>query len=105
DVDPLIRFEEAVTACALSPDKPLLAGGDANARIGDRSPRGSTLARDSEDDVVNTRGRWLLRLCADNRLAILNGTLKESASPGSFTSFQAIGSTVIDFVIVSPGLL
>ncbi|KAJ7680742.1 hypothetical protein DFH06DRAFT_911272, partial [Mycena polygramma] len=103
DVDPAVRFAEAVTACSFCLDKPLLAAGDINGRIGDRIPRGAALSRNSHDPIVNTRGRWLLRVCADNRLTILNGTVKESSSPGAFTSFQPLGSTVIDFVIVSPG--
>ncbi|KAJ7666022.1 hypothetical protein DFH06DRAFT_923230, partial [Mycena polygramma] len=105
DVDPAVRFTEAVTACSLCFDKPLLAAGDLNGRIGDRIPRGAVLPRTSRDPIVNTRGRWLLRVCADNKLTILNGTAKELSSPGAFTSFQALGSTVIDFVMVSPGLL
>ncbi|KAJ7601392.1 hypothetical protein DFH06DRAFT_1154162 [Mycena polygramma] len=104
-VDPTIRFQEALTACSLSPDKPLLAAGDMNARIANKTPRGSTLSRVSRDGVLNTRGRWLLRLCGDLGLLILNGTVKEATTPGAFTSFQAVGSTVIDFVIVSPGIL
>ncbi|KAJ7206244.1 hypothetical protein GGX14DRAFT_306146, partial [Mycena pura] len=95
----------AMTVCSLSPDKPLLAAGDTNSRIGNRVPRGSALARNSSDKVVNTRGRWLLRVCADLGLTILNGTEKEACRPGAFTSFQPVGSTVIDFVIVSSGLL
>ncbi|KAJ7613345.1 hypothetical protein DFH06DRAFT_916074, partial [Mycena polygramma] len=94
-----------VPACSLSPDKPLLGAGDMNARIANKTPRGSALARSSRDDVLNTRGRWLLRLCGDLGLTILNGTAKELATPGAFTSFQALGSTVIDFVVVSRGLL
>ncbi|KAF8123372.1 hypothetical protein K438DRAFT_1651227, partial [Mycena galopus ATCC 62051] len=105
DVDPVTRFQEAITACSLCLSKPMLAAGDINARIGNRSPSSSMLGRISSDDVVNTRGRWLLRLCRDNSLTILNGTVKELTQPGAFTSFQAIGSTVIDFVLVSPGLL
>ncbi|KAJ7713286.1 hypothetical protein B0H16DRAFT_1225902, partial [Mycena metata] len=105
DVDPAIRYREAVTACSLCPNKPLIGMGDINARVANRVPRGSTLPRSSLDDVVNTRGRWLLRLCGDNGLTILNGTVKEVDAPGAFTSFQALGSTVIDFVIVSVGML
>ncbi|KAJ7195766.1 hypothetical protein GGX14DRAFT_674305 [Mycena pura] len=105
DVDPVIRFQEAMTACSLSVDKPLLVAGDTNSRVGDRLPRGSTLGRLSSDTVVNTRGRWFLRLCSDLRLLILNGTAKEFNHPGAFTSFQLIRSSVIDFIIATPGLL
>ncbi|KAJ7150823.1 hypothetical protein C8R43DRAFT_859536, partial [Mycena crocata] len=105
DVNPAVRLGEAVTACSLNVDKPLLGMGDINGRIGNRVPRGSTLGRVSLDNTVNTRGRWLIRLCADTGLTILNGTPKEVSSPGAFTSFQPLGSTVIDFVFASPGLL
>lgn len=105
DVDPAARFSEAVTVCSICPDKPMMAVGDINARIAERIARGSTLERSSLDKVLNTRGRWLLRLCSDTSMTILNGTSKEVASPGAFTSFQALGSTVIDFVLVSAGLL
>ncbi|KAJ7137431.1 hypothetical protein C8R43DRAFT_831030, partial [Mycena crocata] len=105
DVDPAVRLSEAVTACSLSFQKPLLGMGDINGRIGDRAPRSSPLARFSLDKTVNTRGRWLLRLCSDTGLVILNGTTKEDSSPGAFTSIQALGSTVIDFVFASPALL
>ncbi|KAJ7165535.1 hypothetical protein C8R43DRAFT_860700, partial [Mycena crocata] len=105
DVDPAVRLSEAVTACSLSFAKPLLGMGDINGRIGDRATRTALLGRLSMDKTVNTRGRWLLRLCSDNGLTILNGTSKEESSPGAFTSIQALGSTVIDFVFASPGLL
>ncbi|KAJ7658092.1 hypothetical protein B0H17DRAFT_837196, partial [Mycena rosella] len=104
-VDPAIRFSEAVTACSLCPEKPVLGGADVNAHVGDRIARGSALARSSLDKVVNTRGRWFLRLCTDISMTILNGTIKEKSSPGAFTSFQPLGSTVIDFVFASPGML
>ncbi|KAJ7197060.1 hypothetical protein C8J57DRAFT_1000181, partial [Mycena rebaudengoi] len=105
DVDPASRFTEAVTVCSRCLDKPLMAAGDINAHIAELMSRGSTLIRSSLDKVLNTRGRWLLRLCSDNSLIILNGTSKEQDLPGQFTSFQPLGSTVIDFVLVSPGLL
>ncbi|KAJ7689813.1 hypothetical protein B0H17DRAFT_936811, partial [Mycena rosella] len=105
NIDPAIRLSEAVTACSMNPDKPLLGMADINGRTGDHIARGSTLARSSLDKVVNTRGRWFLRLCADTSMNILNGTVKEETSPGGFTSFQPLGSTVIDYVFASPGML
>ncbi|KAJ7115083.1 hypothetical protein C8R43DRAFT_880552, partial [Mycena crocata] len=105
NIDPAIRLSEAVTACSLCPDKPCLGAGDINARIAQLQSRGSRLPRNSLDNVLNTRGRWFLRLCKDTGMTILNGTVKESSSPGAFTSFQPLGSTVIDFVFASPGML
>ncbi|KAJ7740487.1 hypothetical protein DFH07DRAFT_687300, partial [Mycena maculata] len=105
DVDPAVRFSEAVTACSLCPDKPLIAAADMNARIVNKIPQGMNFPRSSRDNVLNTRGRWLLPLCSDTSMSILNGTSKEVTSPRAFTSFQPLGSTVIDFVMVSSGLL
>ncbi|KAJ7450882.1 hypothetical protein FB451DRAFT_1526877, partial [Mycena latifolia] len=95
----------AVTICSRSLDKPVLGGADINGRTGERIPRGAMLARTSKDGVVNTRGRWLLRLCSDSAMTILNGTTKESAGQGAFTSFQPLGCSVIDYCFVSAGLL
>ncbi|KAJ6508452.1 hypothetical protein C8R45DRAFT_766236, partial [Mycena sanguinolenta] len=105
DVDPKNRVAEAVTALATLPDKPLMFHGDTNCRTGNRIPTGAILARASCDTVLNTRGRWLLRLCSDTSLTILNGTTKECAGRGAFTSFQPLGSSVIDYCLVSAGLI
>ncbi|KAJ7833879.1 hypothetical protein B0H14DRAFT_2234012, partial [Mycena olivaceomarginata] len=78
---------------------------DTNSRTGERIPAGALLARSSSDTVVNSRGRWLLRLCSDTAMTILNGTTKESASRGAFTSFQPLGASVIDYCFVSAGLV
>ncbi|KAJ7723748.1 hypothetical protein DFH07DRAFT_687877, partial [Mycena maculata] len=95
----------AVTVCSSIPDKPVMTKGDLNARTGHRTPAGALLGRFSSDDVVNTRGRWLLRLCSDTTMTILNGTTKEPAGRGAFTSFQPLGSSVIDYCFVSAGLI
>ncbi|KAJ6631079.1 hypothetical protein B0H10DRAFT_1773757, partial [Mycena sp. CBHHK59/15] len=105
DIDPTVHFSKAVTACSICPDKQLLGASDKNGRISNHIPRGSLLARSSCDITVNTRGHWLLRLFSDTGLTILNGAVKESSSPGTFTSFQSLGSTVIDFVFASSGIL
>lgn len=104
-VDPQIKLAEAVTALSIHVEKPLMVGGDINARVGERIPTGAVLARSSSDPVVNTRGRWLLRLCSDTAMTILNGTTKESSNRGAFTSFQPLGSSVIDYCFVSAGLI
>jgi ribonuclease HI len=105
DVDPEIKLQEAVTILSALPEKPLMVNGDTNSRTGERIPVGAMLARSSSDNVVNSRGRWMLRLCSDTGMTILNGTTKESAKRGAFTSFQPLGSSVIDYCFVSPGLV
>ncbi|KAF7357586.1 Reverse transcriptase domain-containing protein [Mycena sanguinolenta] len=102
---PKVRVAEAVTVLAASPDKPLMFHGDTNSRTGHRAPNGAVLDRLSSDTVVNSRGRWLLRLCSDTSMTILNGTVKESDGRGAFTSFQPLGSSVIDYCFVSAGLV
>jgi hypothetical protein len=54
------------------------------------------------DTCENTHGYNLLELFADNDLYFLNGTYLESPNTGSYTSFQPIGSSVIDYAICSP---
>ncbi|KAJ6481962.1 hypothetical protein C8R45DRAFT_1151220 [Mycena sanguinolenta] len=105
DVDPKIKVSEAITVLAALPDKPMMFHGDTNSRMGHRIPSGALLVRASSDTVVNSRGRWLLRLCSDTSLTILNGTVKESSVRGAFTSFQPLGSSVIDYCFVSEGLI
>ncbi|KAK7005880.1 reverse transcriptase domain-containing protein, partial [Favolaschia claudopus] len=105
DVDPERKLAEAVTVLSALPDKPLLVGGDINGRTGERIPAGSFLARSSADPAVNKRGRWLLRLCSDSALTILNGTTRESIHRGAFTSFQPMGASVIDYCCVSSTLV
>jgi hypothetical protein len=99
DVDPKIKVAEAVTVLSALPDKPLMFKGDTNSRTGDRIPTGALLARSSADPVVNSRGRWMLRLCSDTAMTILNGITKESLGRGAFTSFQPLGSSVIVFLL------
>ncbi|KAJ7835709.1 hypothetical protein B0H13DRAFT_1913466 [Mycena leptocephala] len=105
NIDPQIKLTEAVTTLSVAFDKPLMVGGDINGRIGDRIPTSALLARTSSDPVVNTRGRWMLRLCSDTSMTILNGTTKESLNRGAFTSFQPLGASVIDYCFVSAGLV
>ncbi|KAJ7802638.1 hypothetical protein B0H14DRAFT_3488276 [Mycena olivaceomarginata] len=53
---------------------------------------------------VSPRGRFLLKLCADYVLAILNGVERFGPNSGAFTSFQGERRSVIDYVIVSKSL-
>ncbi|KAF7354570.1 Reverse transcriptase domain-containing protein [Mycena sanguinolenta] len=104
DTDPEQRLEQVVTLCSAT-SKYVVVEGDLNGRVGDKTPAGAPLGRCSLDPVVNTRGRWILRLCKDCGLTIVNGTVKEEAFPGAFTSFQPLGRTVIDFALVSNALV
>ncbi|KAJ7912426.1 hypothetical protein B0H13DRAFT_2327433 [Mycena leptocephala] len=104
-VDPQIKLTEVITTLSIHLDKPLLTGGDLNARIGERIPSGTLLARTSSDPIINTCGWWLLRLCSDTSMTILNGTTKESNGRSTFTLVQPLGSSVIDYCFVSSGLI
>ncbi|KAF5371475.1 hypothetical protein D9615_009607 [Tricholomella constricta] len=90
--------------CATS--KPVIILGDLNARTASRQV---TLpdcpVRQSLDELTNTRGMRLLRLLRAHSLVILNGTTYEYPRPGALTSFQPIGSSVVDYALVSHTLL
>ena len=51
--------------------------------------------------VISTRGKQLIEICIQPGLRILNGRILGD----SFTSFQPLGSSVIDFVIASESLV
>lgn len=101
EVNPETRLREAVTLCCAMRTKPVVVMADLNGRTGSKTPPGALLPRRSLDPEVNVRGRWVLELCGDNQLEILNGSNSEMDSPGALTSFQASGSSVIDYVLIS----
>jgi hypothetical protein len=110
------RIEDAVAFCSAL-DKPMYFVGDANARTSQGTAgRTTTPRRDSSDTVsTDTAGRWLLGLCREHGLDILNGTVYEGSSAeavyshghgsdkrrGAYTSFQPNGFSVIDYVMVN----
>jgi len=103
---PIQRFSELVAMCACSSNKPVLIMGDLNARIAscqNRTPGSQT--RVSSDSMINARGHRLINICSDNDLTIINGTILECFSPGGYTSFQPMGCSVIDYVIMSMPLI
>ena len=55
--------------------------------------------RNSEDQVVNNRGKELLDVCKQNDMIILNGR-KIGDLSGKFTSHQWNGSAVVDYVLI-----
>ena len=59
-----------------------------------------THARNSEDHIINPRGRELLDICKSNDLLILNGR-KSGDIFGKYTSHQWNGSSVVDYCITS----
>lgn len=104
-VDPSHRLAQAVAFCSSHPHKPLLLLGDLNACTRSLQAGHSPLPRSSLDEVLDACGSWLLDLCTQSRLQILNGTTYEHPSPGAWTSFQWCGCSVVDYAIVSPALL
>ncbi|KAF5383705.1 hypothetical protein D9615_003606 [Tricholomella constricta] len=90
--------------CTMS--KPVIILGDLNARTASRQV---TLpdcpVQQSLDELTNTRGMRLLRLLHAHSLVILNGTTYEYPRPGALTPFQPIGSSVVDYALVSHTLL
>lgn len=61
------------------------------------------LSRVSCDNTVNQYGKWLIDLCTDNQIYILNGrTLGDFC--GQFTCHTPRGSSVIDYFIASKSL-
>lgn len=77
-------------------DKKMLIIGDLNARTGAHQAGKAT--RISEDKVLNTEGKKLIKWCEDNGMEIGNGAT-EGDEKGKITCFAAIGGSVIDYVI------
>ncbi|KAJ7490162.1 hypothetical protein B0H11DRAFT_1692069, partial [Mycena galericulata] len=61
--------------------------------------------RSSADSACNTRGSWLLETCQDARMSIINGSQYDINTHAHYTSFQPMGSSVIDFAMVSNSAL
>ena len=67
--------------------------GDFNARTGSMSSSVS-ISRVSNDKIIDSRGKELVKFCQRNGLVILNGSVKDS---GFFTNRDA---SVVDYIIV-----
>ncbi|KIO18898.1 hypothetical protein M407DRAFT_11652 [Tulasnella calospora MUT 4182] len=80
---------------------PLLILGDWNARTGNMSPTLDHPKRISVDMTVNSRGRELLRIAGAEELQILNGTQGGDAGVGHLTCFHSMGSSVVDYALIS----
>lgn len=96
---PMERFTELLTTAAHTESMFLLLG-DLNARTASEQSYPHTQTRTSVDTTINTRGRELLRVFSRNELLITNGLSKFPKS-AAFTSFQPLGKSVIDYVIMS----
>ncbi|PPQ76461.1 hypothetical protein CVT26_012897 [Gymnopilus dilepis] len=112
-VDPELKLAEALAFCrAEDSAKPVLLMGDLNARTASRQAHHSPLVRSSPDLTCDTRGNWVLQLCDDNDLQILNGSVFDLQGPqlgcgdgAGWTSFQPLGRSVIDYAIASQDML
>lgn len=64
----------------------MIIGGDFNARIGNIAPRVGSVhgPRESVDQVRCQRAAWMISLCEDVGVHILNGM--EAGAPAPFTS-------------------
>ncbi|KAF8187340.1 hypothetical protein K438DRAFT_1972969 [Mycena galopus ATCC 62051] len=79
----------------------ILIMGDLNGRTGNRTVSALDTFRNSLDQTISTRGRFLLKLCGDYHLMTLNGIEHFGPNSGAFTFFQGTSKTVIDYVICS----
>ena len=104
------------------PGCPLIVGGDLNSRTGDDNGReiepgvsiydvfdeedmvNNVKKRASKDIVTNDFGRYLLTVCGEFDLSILNGMIMDESS-GNFTYVAPNGCSVVDYFIVSNVLL
>jgi exonuclease III len=62
------------------------------------------LARESQDEHVSQRGNAVLDLCIEMKLRLLNGR-STGDTCGKFTCHNTLGSSVVDYVIVSEALV
>ncbi|KAF5386614.1 hypothetical protein D9615_001545 [Tricholomella constricta] len=86
--------------------KPIVVLGDFNARTASRQVSlPDSPMRQSLDELTNARGLRMLSILRAHSLVILNGTDYESSRPGALTSFQPMGSSVVDYALVSHTLL
>ena len=64
----------------------------------------SILPRVSSDkSVINQSGNWLIDLCIDNQLYLLNGRTLSDLT-GKFTCHTPSGSSIVDYIITSSSL-
>ncbi|KAJ7168125.1 hypothetical protein C8R43DRAFT_834226, partial [Mycena crocata] len=91
----------AVTFCSSNPAKPCYGGGDLNLRIASKSPEHSPFERYSADATTTSRGNRFLGYFGTCRVSVLNGSPYDVDGRAVFTSFQPMGSSVIDYMFAS----
>jgi endonuclease/exonuclease/phosphatase family metal-dependent hydrolase len=104
EYDPCLALNPSV-AIAYAGRFQILIMGDLNGRTKSRMASVNDPPRVSMDDKdVSPRGRFLLKLCADYDLMIINGVDGFGPNSGAFTSFKGQRKPVIDYVICSKSL-
>ena len=98
DTDPFQALQETLAGMQDS-GQPVIVMGDFNARTGLNAV--PNFPRISKDVTVSTRGRALTNFCATSNLILLNGTAPFEVNSQNYTSFQARGKAVVDYVIVN----
>ena len=93
---------------------PFVLLGDFNSRIGNlnelsqnnNKENGTNIEqkRQSLDRKIDTHGRKLIALCNDFNFGVLNGRFGNDKNVGQFTCMKTIGSSVVDYIIVSISL-
>ena len=64
--------------------------------------KGFETNRFSKDSIVSTNGQQLIEMCRATDIKIVNGRFGNDYKTGNFTCHKPNGSSVIDYVIVSP---
>ncbi|PPQ72667.1 hypothetical protein CVT25_007993, partial [Psilocybe cyanescens] len=103
-VDPKLRLAEAIDYCCTR-EKGYVVLGDLNSRTASHQAAHSHLERRSPDLVCSSRGNWLLDICDEYMLHIINGTCLEHSTGERWTSYQPNGNSVVDYAIASEELL
>ena len=85
----------------IPPQSRTTACGDWNARVGVMHPKFGEYDRDrrSEDQIVNTRAKWVVELCEEKRWFILNGL--QPGPPARYTYEKGLKKSCIDLVLAT----
>ena len=89
----------------LPPQQPSFVCGDLNTRIGNMSPSfdDTCLGRISQDTRVCPRAGWLLDICDQHHLHVLNGHLPQPPAPP--THRGPWGASIVDYILSTEGTL
>ncbi|EJD46635.1 hypothetical protein AURDEDRAFT_164457 [Auricularia subglabra TFB-10046 SS5] len=105
EVDVVTRYFGALAVCQTAGTKEVISVFDGNFRTNSRQAASWAPERYSMDDKCDTRGRQALLFFKAHSLGILNGARPDWEHTGSWTSKQPRGSSVIDYVVVSRGVV